>query len=493
MPKLLNKRPLDTGLAIGVVRQGKKSVNGVWYAHIYLPPIKPGDPTLNQYKSLKIKYMPNHSRNERDAEDAALRLFRPIQRKWERGEQDITRVITIRYALQEFDKWAYARTQTNERLIAAGQLPTLLTFGKKTYWTDSYYTQLFNNLGRLRDFFDQLPTQEMSKLTERDLNTFEEWAAITHPAWSPSTKNKYVTAITTLWRYAAAQGWVTHSIKVERTPPNLKARQARHMTVDEYNAIVDQARHRYKHAPNEYWSDLRYQFYLWIRIHAWCGIRPATGHVKKNLIKWSDVRYDERTDNRYLYRENEKGHPPYFALIHHESWRVWDDLEAFHKRHGTYDPDGYVFVHTHDGAERFTWIDDPVTGRRKAKLGESGGSYRRFKRGDPIFNFRTQWRNILKELELDVPKGTPRSKALSMYSLRHFFIQQELEKNPDLRLEDLASITGTSPYMIEATYYRADALKVFSQMSEDSKRRPRKIPIYDSKTGKYSHSIEPEE
>ena len=485
--KLTNKIKIEDGLTIGVGKASKTTKQPYWQAYIYFPAQTMESKPTVLYKSLKLKYNPEDPLNERRAMDRARQLYEPLRDKYLRGDANFLQKITIQYVMTSFFQDAEMLTKANEAKLKANQRPTHRTPGNKSYWSDSYLQQMLYKIPTLREFFDTLPTQEIKYLNWRDINSFTRWHSINRPHWSPSAINHHISAINAIWKFARQQGWVEQVHQIDRAAPDLEGRKARHLTVSEFETIETYLRGKYNsEGLNDYYRDLAFQHWAWVVIHSWCGVRPATGNVEKNLIKWSHVSEDAE-GNRYLYREDEKAHPPYKATIHPYSHVVWDELKKFHQERGTYDPEGYVFVHTHDGKDRFTWYCDLVSKEVKAVPGSGGGAYRRFKRGDYIKNFRTQWRTMLRDTGLEVPKGTARADSLTPYTLRHFFIQQRMEANPDLRLVDLAKSVGSSESMLTATYYRPDAEENHRRMTTDARMQTRK-PIYHPVTGLYIRS-----
>lgn len=490
--KLTNKIKMDDGLTIGVGRASKTTKQPYWHCYIYFPAKSTDDKPTSLYKALKLKYNPTDPSNERIARDRARAIYEPLRDKYLRGDANFLQKITIQFVMNHFFQEAEQLVEANEAKLAMGQRPTHRTPGNKGYWTRRYFDQTLYKVPTLTDFFDTLPTQEIKYVNWRDLNSFTKWHSINRPNWSPSSINHHITTINAIWKHARQEGWVEQIHQIDRAAPDLQARKARHMTVEEFDRIETYLKEKYNSdGLNDYYRDLAFQHWAWVVIHSWCGIRPASGSVEKNLIKWSHLSEDA-DGNRYLYREDEKAHPPYKATIHPYSHYAWDELKRFHQERGTYDPNGYVFVHTHDGKDRFTWYCDLETREEKAVPGSGGGAWRRFKRGDYIKNFRTQWRTMLKDLGLDSEKGAPRSERLTPYALRHFFIQQRMEANPNLRLVDLASQVGSSEPMLTAIYYRPDAEKNHKRMTTDARMKKRK-PIYHPVTGLYLTSEEIED
>lgn len=485
--KLTNKIRIDDGLTIGVGKASKTTKQPYWQAYIYFPAQTMESKPTALYKSLKLKYDPEDPTNERRARDRARQIYEPLRDKYLRGDTNFLQKITITYVMNAFFQDAEELTEANEAKQAANQRPTHRTPGNKGYWTRQYLQQMLYKVPTLTEFFNTMSTQEIKYITWRDLNSFSKWHSTNRPKWSPSSINHHITLINSIWKFARREGWVEQIHQIDRAAPDIQGRKARHLTVEEFEQIEKYLREKYNSPGlNDYYRDLAFQHWAWVVIHSWCGIRPANGAVEKNLIKWSHLSEDAN-GNRYLYREDEKAHPPYLATIHPYSHYVWDLLKEFHEQRGTYDPEGYVFVHTHDGKDRFTWYCDLATKEVKAVPGSGGGAYRRFKRGDYIKNFRTAWRTMLRDLDLDMPKGTARKDSLSPYTLRHFFIQQRMDANPDLRLVDLAKSVGSSESMLTATYYRPDAEQNHARMTRDAQMQKRK-PIYHPQTGLYIRS-----
>ena len=491
MPKLYDKIALDDGLTIGVSKASKTTKQPHWYAYIYFPARTEDSKPTSLYKSLKLKYIEDSKPNRKEAEDRAYRLFRPLRKRYESNDANFLQKITINYVIEDFLRESKVFVDANEELALRGQRPVHPVRGGKAYWSNSLYTQTLLYLKALRSFFDTLPTTEIKDITFADLNQFTMWCAANKSTWAPSTRNHHITTMTHIWRHALNKGWVDTIHRIDRARPDLEGRKARHLSVEEFVRMEDYLQKKYNDPKvNDYYRDLAFQFWCWVQIHSWCGVRPAAGYVEKNLIKWGHIEVTKNGD-RLLLRENEKGHKPYRAVIHPYSYYVWDELKKFHKERGTYDEDSYVFRHTHDGKARFTWYSDLETRKEKAVPGSGGGAYR-FNKGDPIKSFRTQWNTMRKACGLDAPKGAPRTDSITPYALRHFFIQRRMEENPELRLVDLAVSVGSSEPMLTSTYYRPDAELNHKRMTTDATIIQR-IPQYHPKTGLYTHSITAED
>ena len=90
-----------------------------------------------------------------------------------------------------------------------------------------------------------------------------------------------------------------------------------------------------------------------------------------------------------------------------------------------------------------------------------------WKKGDPILNFRSTWRNMLRDLGLAMPKGSPAHETLVPYALRGYFITMRL-RDGGMRIEDLAEATGTSVPVIREIYYEFSTRKQYSDLTSGS-------------------------
>ena len=251
--------------------------------------------------------------------------------------------------------------------------------------------------------------------------------------WAPGTIARYITQIRMILWFAYDKRFIDFVPKIEAPPQELRERSRRDLTEDEYNKMIDWAWQRKEKLRNakdkkdRMNSDNAYQFFIWMMVISYTGIRPPNGSVEKNLLKWESYKTskDELGNTIRVFERQEKNAKPYRAAVMPEAVPWFDALKRLQKDRGIDSP--YMFVHTHD---------------RKGK----------WRKGEPIKNFKRVWQTMLQELSLSMPTGTPQSKTLVPYSLRGYYITCRIRYG-NMRLIDLAEACGTSMRMIEQTYY----------------------------------------
>ncbi|MBJ40279.1 MAG: hypothetical protein CMD83_17775, partial [Gammaproteobacteria bacterium] len=173
------------------------------------------------------------------------------------------------------------------------------------------------------------------------------------------------------------------------------------------------------------YKDYAYLFHLWILVLANTGIRPPSKGVEHTQIKWEH--YIETEEGAVLRRPSEKNHN-YTAIVMPRATMYFDALRKFQEDKGIVSD--YVFAHS-------------ISGNK---------SSRNWEVGDPIGSFASQWRNMLKKLDLNAEKGAAQSQRLVPSALRSFFITHRL-KDGNVNIEKLALSTGTSIVEILKHYY----------------------------------------
>ena len=488
MPRLhapeghLKPLKLDKGLVLGFVDKGGFYVNPYYMARIYFP----GHNTV--YKSTGIVYEPGREDLKEEAIAKAFEFYYPMRDKYARGENLLYRR-RISTVIDEYLEEGRRNYEVNETLKKNNQPPTIEIKNGKGYWSKNHWQQLKYKEKYLNPFWDTLKTKAIDGISFAELNTFLNWSIQEHPTWSPSTRNKYVSFIRAIWSYAYEKQYVKEIHKIDRAKTQIVKRRRRQLTDEEFIHMRDYTLDKYKEPGlGDYWKDAREQFHHWIMIMSWTGIRVPTGTVENTAIRWQDyeVIRKDGIERRFLHRPDEKNHS-YYAFIHQQSYANWDALIRLHKMRGTYDPEGFVFVHTHNGEDKYDYTTEVYereleNGRiirqerkvslnaRKGITGASGSI--NFSKGDRIKSFKHQWNSMLKGLQklypnekYDMPVGTPQSKRLSPYALRGYSISKTIDANPDLPVELMARHVGTSPQQIEQIYYKEDQIRAYDRVT----------------------------
>ena len=464
-------RDIADNACIGT-RASKKG--GVWTLR-YLGPTASGKNNY-YYKSLGIVFEKGRA-SEREARKKADLLYDEMEANADAGVFP-TLKITPDYIRAQFVADIKKRTLRNEGLIKRGHQPAMIVEGGKGYWTNRRLKEALSFLeqkqvrdqktgeykfedGAVKRFLSEELPDEMSKLKQRQLNHFKDWA-IQEYNWAPGTINKALSQLRAVLRFAYSNDWINFVPQISQQPRNLVGRKRRPLKAEEYASIIQATRERYEHIlargdddPEE--VDLYYQFSLWILIMSNSGIRPPGGNEERLFLKWKDIKTEERDGEvrQYLLRQGEKAHLDYEAVILPNAQEYFIALEALQAKRKV--KSEYVFAHTFD------------------KAGDRG-----FSKGDPIKSFKRQWNTILKACGLESPPGTPQGEKLVPYSLRGYFITTRAQSSDDLRIDDLAKATGTSPEIIRQIYYDFSTRKTYDSLTAGSNAREKLKPIYQN-------------
>lgn len=462
MPKLVKIEPVADGCRIGVL-EGKNGKPDRWYVYMYF------EGQNAKYESLKLEYLEGNAKNLQEAVNRALSKWRPLKDKHERGLPAFASY-TLKGLRYSFFKDAEERVKENEELLAKGLTPVHIVKGGRGYWSRDSFNKALSLDKNLAAFFETFRVDDITKVKPYELNGFLDWSYRVYPTWAPSTRNKHLTLIRQMWRYAIAKGWIHDAVPVlDRARADIPNRRRMQMTTEDFILLRDKSLQKIVNGDEKnQWFDLNFQFHHFIMIMSWCGIRVPSGKTEHTCPKWSDyivdIDPDTGEERRYLFRPKEKTAKPYFANIHPESWQNWDALKAFHINRGTYDDNGFIFVHTHDQAK-----------------GEGRGA---FSKGDRITNWNGQWRQLCKSCGWDF-ENKPASQRYSLYSLRGFYISNTVNNNLEVPIEVIARSVGTSPSQIEETYLKQDRGAVFDRVitrKEESLAEARKYAAALAKT-----------
>ena len=312
--------------------------------------------------------------------------------------------------------------------------------GHSPFWTTAKVDAIDNILTHLEPYWETLPTHDFRKVTQRDLAYFYEWAGA-NKEWSPSWTHRVITQIRMIWRYGFDEGWADFIPSPFRPPAQTAERKRQPLQEEEWLNMVYWAKDRYnsvdpKNKAAAYNKEAAFQFWAWLNFISWTGIRPPSGRVEKNLIRWEDIVPAPR--NRWIIRRKDK--TEYAAPILEAAYPFIQMLRDQQKRHDLEDCP-WVFAHTRD----------------------KSGSH---KKGDPIKSFRTQWQTMLKELELWEAWGTAQKDKLVPYALRGFFITMSLRHG--VELEKLSRSLGTSSRVVNQTYYDFQTEKEIDELVKRS-------------------------
>lgn len=423
--------PLDDGCVLGTRKMGEVPY---WYVRMYW---KAAEKPQVIYRTTKIPYEDSRA-SKNKAKRKANQIWRDFIASVSVGDSPIKArtVKTVADAyLKQITAWAIENEKSGKPInfIRGGRAVK----GHSQHWTTDKVEAIKNIVKHLTGyvdpktekyvpgFFDSLPTQDFRKITERDLVYFSEWSGRNRD-WSPSWTHRVITQIRMIWRFAFDEGWADfHSPRIFRPPAQTEERSRMKLQEQDWLRMVYWAKERYESiTPNNKRAlaskESAFQFWAWLNFISWTGIRPASGSVEKNLIRWDSIKELPNGD-RVIVRADKT---QYTAPILDHAHPFIDGLKALQEKRGMSDCP-WVFAHT------------------KEKAGF-------WKKGDPIKSFKKQWEVMLKDLELWKDWGTPQSEKLVPYSLRAFFITQSRRNGIDIH--KLANSLGTSPRVISQNY-----------------------------------------
>lgn len=440
MPKLIFPEEFDCQIEPEIkIGYRTKGTTKTWYARIYW---RNGE--KNSYYTLKTPYEASKA-SFRLASTAARLKYKDFYERVKTGNTP-TEVTTLTSMSHRYLRQLRLEAEANEAAIAKNQLPRYRDH-RNGYWTIKkveFRERLHRNIV---PFFGPKWGANISAIDVRYLNTFLDWS-LTNSEWAPTTINYHITEIKQIWEWAFKKGYLQYQLgPLKRAPQNLRGRSRRHLQVEEWDLMIGWATQRFNKRKEGRYSiesiDLAYQYWLWLHVIGYTGVRPPAGEVKKNLLEWESYSVIERgtaNEQRVFKRWDEKGVKDYEAVIMPECWDVFDLLEEHRDKNGL--DSTYLFQHTYD--KKNSWS-----------------------KGDPILNFKTSWKTMLAELGLAMPKGTPQHEKLVPYCLRGYFITMRL-RDGDMRIEDLAEAVGSSPEVIREIYYEFSTRKTYKSLTSGS-------------------------
>ncbi len=486
MPKFHFQEKVNSNVKIGVqLRKAytpeELETKGKWSAIVRFKGMK--EPHI---ESLGIRYANGAETYKYLAKKKAEEIGMEVYQRNKKG--DASQKAYIRILTAEWIEETRILTEANEDRKANGLAPIHEVKGGRGYWdtrTHGVYERICNNY--LYGFYKTLNTgrdeADIRTIAPQDLDTITKYV-LDNPSRdlrlkgrdaSPSLILKIITVLRHIHRYAYDKKIIDRVPQIQRPKTQMLERARRPLTDDEYRRMVEWSRERYQSDEGfgefhyrdddgnlrtekvDTYRDYQYLFHLWILVIANCGIRPPTSGTEHTMMKWSHYHYNEKTNSAVLERPNEKGKPPYKAVVMREAIPYWDALRKFQEDRGIYRPDGYVFAH-------------PIGMEKRA---------RGWKKGEPIKNFRKQWKTMLEELGLDAPSNALGKDRLVPYSLRSYFITKRLEEG-GVDIHKLANSTGTSIDVIMAHYYKFQTEKEYEELVKGGYKRPASLkPKYN--------------
>ena len=489
MPKLSHLEAIEDGCSIGVLTTPK----GVqtWYVRCYWRKEK-----QPYYQSTRVRYEGGKADKQLAIKEARA-IYSDFYDKVKRGISPVAK-FSLGRTLSSYVEGCQTEASENDARIARGLDPLPIKYGRG-YLSSStiddivFQTKIIREFFEDRDFFIEknllvktskdLLEREIGYIENRHLNAFSEWAAKHDSDWSPSRITRFITRIRHIWRLSRDDGHTNVIPMPPRPKKKLRERSRRHLKEEEYARIISYADKDWRTLKSKIIDepktleeiltqtslDLSFQFYAFLMLISYSGIRPWTGTVEKNLPRWRDYQIANRgsgySNNEIrTLRRNEKDHI-YTAIIMPEAWAVLDALEELHIKRGTFSPNGFMFAHT-------------------SKKGKTA-------KGKPILSFKKRFQKMIKELDNETKKrrnisssqkkvllldgGNKPTERIVPYSMRGYFISCRLRYG-DMSIEKVAQACGTSADMIRTTYNDFIVEKEFELLTSGTKYQE-SVPI----------------
>jgi hypothetical protein len=177
------------------------------------------------------------------------------------------------------------------------------------------------------------------------LDTFFEWSR-EHKYWSPPWTNRVITQILMIRLYGRGNGWAELKLLPSPAKENHKERARRNLREEEWRTMMNFAREKYELAGEEKRvsridKGSALQFWAWLKLISWTGVRPPSDAVKKNLICWDGIRYTQ-DGGRILVRTDKTDCN---APILERAYDYLDFLRVFQVKRGLVDCE-WMFAHT---------------------------------------------------------------------------------------------------------------------------------------------------
>jgi hypothetical protein len=445
MSRYTNQKTVDSGIKLGVKWSEKKDAEpvGTWYCYVYAyDPSKQKD--LSDWRSTRIKYEDGRKANERKARRFAIALAEEIGDRIGKTENPFKKV-TVAEVAEEWKNLVVKLAEENDARIAEGKNPIHEVYGGKDgkFWNAAKIEHVIRFNDRLKDFWTTLPHEDISLITEEHLNTMRDWAK--KHDWSASHVKKIITQIRKVWLFARSKELVDFIPSIKAPAENVKRNSRRPLKQEEFERMFEYTRERYQNKKLSLrMQDALLQFHCWLVICTHTGIRPPSR--LKNAMRWKDYKKLKKKKGeqeiRLLRRENEKELEPYDALILPGAFKAFEMLEKLYKERAMDKPE-FIFAHTH---------------ARKPGKASAG-----FEKGECVLSYRKQWQTMLLKLGLETEERAP-SLRLAPYSMRGYFHTKMFDDYPELRIETIADMTGTSPKMLRQSYLDLATEKTAKQM-----------------------------
>ena len=416
MPKLENSEIISKGLRIGT---RKLKSGDLYYAQVSLrgeryATLKP----IIGSKGDNIHYENGSKKNRNIARQYAYEMQHQINKRWEANRST---------------KATYLHTLAKEYLVIARKSYEESKASKKPISIDGgsgnwNYKHL--SLTRLAikkyiiPYFERYhKATPIEEITEGMIENFLSWREKTSRRkykknYSKATFNKHNQVLRHIFKFAQRRNVIQNIPTIKSYSDIASDRKREGLDKKELALLLRLVEEETKEYANDldipdYKAKYIYRKYFlhWIRLLALSGIRANSD------IKHKDITYTNK--GNLTIKRSEKGLPTRKAVIKNEFIPIHEDFLKFKEDMGlSCKPNAWYFSHPKKV--------------RNAKIGSR------------VKSFQRQWNRIVK--------SNKKLKNKVPYSLRHYYITQEIYSNSPLSA--IASQCGTSPQMIDRTYFQ---------------------------------------
>jgi len=296
-------------------------------------------------------------------------------------------------------------------------------YGGRGVWSKATLSLFQTTIDRqIRPFFTKAAykTKDITRITQRDIDSWIGWRTQNFPEEAPSTFAKRNITMRHLFRLAQRMGERFEPPKIADIPKEITKRRRLEISEDQYIELLAHVRRNYDKEDihgNKLWGrdqKYAYLFYAWLETINHTGIRPYS--TLKNSIQMEHIqRGVDANGNETLTLERYEKGKAYVAVASPYWKRTLERLDVFYKSFGITENREYLFVHPEE-----------LKGKN-------------IRKGKPIINFSKQWETALKHLGWNEGK-TKQSERISPYSIRHRYAGRRLLVNDISPIEYLKKL-----------------------------------------------------
>jgi|TARA_B100002003_G_scaffold11471_1_gene9880 hypothetical protein len=417
MPKLNHSEVISKGLRIGT----RKLKSGeLYYAQITLRGERYATvKAIVGSKGDNIHYENGSKKNRNIARQYAYEMQHQINKRWKANRTiKATYLHTLAKEYLRIAKKQYEQTKDSNKKISID--------GGKGVWSYPEYLNRRTTIKKyIIPYFEKYhKTAPIEEITSFQIESFLSWKEKTSRQkykknYSVSSLQKHNQVLRHIFKLAQRRN-IIQNIPTIKSPRDIASDRKREgLDKKELALLFRLAEAEVKEYENDldipfYKAKYIYKRYLlhFIRLCAMSGIRPNTN------IKHKDITYTNK--GNLTIKRSEKGLATRKAIFKDEFIKFHEDFIKFKKEMGL-------------SCKANAWYFSHPIQIRGSKVGSRVGK------------FTQQWNRVIKsnnKLQNKVP-----------YSLRHYYITQEIYNNSPISA--ISSQCGTSARMIEKTYFQA--------------------------------------